>query len=71
MKVFIWDYIRELTDNYHPDGGLVVIAENLENAIQLATLSGVVFNNELPVQELPVPEGTEAKVYVFPDAGCC
>ena len=69
-KVFIWSYVDNLTDNYHSGGGLVVIADNLEDAKILAMEKGVKFDDEIPtVYELK--DIVEDKVYIFPDAGCC
>ena len=69
-KVFIWNNIDNLTDRYHSEGGLVVIADNLQDAGILAMEKGVRFNDETPtVYELK--DTVEDKVYIFPDAGCC
>lgn len=35
MKIFVWQYVDGLTDNYHDGGGVVVVAESLERARQL------------------------------------
>ncbi len=32
MKIFIWNKLENLTGNYHPEGGLVVVADNLVEA---------------------------------------
>jgi hypothetical protein len=32
MTIFVWHSVRNLTTNYHDDGGLVVVAESLEAA---------------------------------------
>ncbi len=69
MKIFIWDYVGELTDNYHSDGGLVVIADNDVRARALAEEQGVKFDNEPYVSH--GTDATEEKVYIFRDAGCC
>ena len=69
-KVFIWNNVDNLTDRYHSEGGLVVIADNLQDAGILAMEKGVRFNDETPtVYELK--DTVEDKVYIFPDAGCC
>lgn len=77
MKVFIWQRIQELTDNYHSDGGLVVVAANLQRAVELAEAEGVKFSKEEDYDELTptnvynTDDSTEEKVFIFPDAGCC
>ena len=69
-KVFIWNIVAYLTNNYHSSGGLVVIADNLEDAKILAMEKDVKFDDETPtVYELK--DIVEDKVYIFPDAGCC
>jgi hypothetical protein len=73
MKVFVWNDIQTLTQNYHSDGGLVVFAEDLERAKALAITHGVVFSDdEVPcdIRDVDSPDGVEA-VYLFPNAGCC
>lgn len=73
MKVFVWQYINQLTDNYHSDGGLVVVAKDLERAHELARNEGVEFSEgELtPTIEYNTDDSAEEKVFIFPDAGCC
>lgn len=65
MKTFIWERIEQLTDNYHPGGGLVIIAESLERAKTLLP------NITLPVPDYMTDGGIEEKVFIFPDSGCC
>ena len=71
MKVFVWSYVADLTQNYHSGGGLIVFAENVERAMELAVGDhGVKFAGELP-DDVRVVEGGAEAVYVMPDAGCC
>jgi hypothetical protein len=70
MKVFVWDHVSDLTENYHSGGGLIVFAEDEERAMKLAQAKGVVFDGETPVDVRDVDGGEEA-VYVMQDAGCC
>jgi len=73
MFVFIFPHIAELTDNYHPDGGLVVIAENITSAIEMARAEGVTFANDeiARVHSHKLAEHAEPRAFIFPDAGCC
>jgi hypothetical protein len=76
MKVFIWERIQKLTDNYHSDGGLVVVAANLQRAVELAEAEEVEFSkgdyDELtPSNVYNTDDSAEEKVFIFPDAGCC
>jgi hypothetical protein len=72
MKVFIWSYVENLTNSYHSSGGLVVIADNLQDAKILAMEKDVKFvGDEQPdVYELKDLEYKD-DVFIFPDAGCC
>lgn len=71
MKVFVWQSLSCVSDNYHSDGGLVVFAETEDRAYQLATEQGVRFyENESP-DDVRVVEGGIEAVYVMPNAGCC
>lgn len=70
MKLFVWNYLIGLTDNYHDGGGLVIIAEDLVEANLLVT-SETEFNEVLPLPDLT--RECEGPVYikVHADAGCC
>lgn len=77
MKIFIWERVYKLTDNYHPEGGLVVIAETLEQARVLAQSKGVTFTDvgddwdrDSNVIKFEIV-ANESQVFIFPDAGCC
>lgn len=74
MKVFIWDYVEKLTDNYHSDGGLVVIADNEQDARIIAMERGVVFKGDEELKTYKLDDthlGMENEVFIFPNAGCC
>jgi len=32
MKIFVFNYIEKVSDNYHDGGGLVIIAKDIEHA---------------------------------------
>lgn len=72
MKLYIWNDIEHLTDNYHSGGGLVVIADCLSRAHELAESNGVKFNEDerSPALECNV-ETNKEECFVFQDAGCC
>ena len=75
MTVFIWSGLSHLTDNYHHGGGLVVVAESLEQARELFKPPLVpaecdAFTVE-PDRALPVPDDAKEEVFIFEDAGCC
>lgn len=81
MKVFVWKWLPVVSDNWHSDGGLVVFAETLERAKELAAMNGVRWEpkqdepveewNRLDPDEIRSVEGGVEAVYIMPDAGCC
>lgn len=72
MNVFVWGRIGHCSDNYHSEEGVVVFAETIDRAIELATEKGCKFSDEelSPDYSRVVDGGCEA-VYIMPDAGCC
>ena len=76
MKIFIWRNVKKLTDNYHDDGGVIVVAETVERAMDLVPYTG---DGERTTRVLGPPDSiytlpvgvSEEKVTVFPDNGCC
>jgi hypothetical protein len=71
MKVFIWSYVSELTDNYHSSGGLVVFANDIERAMELAIAQGVEFSADEVPDDVRVVDGGAEAVWIMPNAGCC
>lgn len=86
MKLFRWQRVDEATDNYHTNGGVVVIAENEERAREMAAAhsahlrirsgptsvgwSNKPLDREDPEEVVEIGDAPE-RVWVFPDAGCC
>lgn len=75
MKVFIFDRISQVSGNWHPEGGLVIIAKDIEHAKKL--IEGD--KNIKPCKkewefvetyDLKDKKATP-KFWVMPDAGCC
>ena len=72
MKVFIWENVEKCSDNYHSDGGVVVIAETEERAREIANLEpGCNIQNDEEVSYVVGTYSKKEKVFIFPDAGCC
>ncbi len=71
MKIFIWENIEKLTDNWHSNGGLVVIAENITRAKELAREKGVKFGKGYTGAITHKIDAIKEKVYIFENAGCC
>lgn len=76
MMVFIWKSVNQCTNNYHSGGGVVVFADDIIRARELA--------NNIPgcnISEYEEPNdvryvvgisGHDGEiVYIMPDAGCC
>jgi len=72
MMVFIWPRIKRATDNYHSEGGVVVVAKDEAAARELA--NGVkdcsIAPNEKP-ESYMLRGSPEPKVWIMRDAGCC
>jgi len=71
MKVFIWEDLDEVSDNYHTGGGLVIIAESLDDAVAIVADKKHIKIDKPPTRIIGCADTEEKKVYVFPDAGCC
>lgn len=73
MKIFIWENVDKCSDNYHEDGGVVVVAEDETAARALANeRAGCAIRPDEPVSAEFLLDGvTDTAVYIFPDAGCC
>lgn len=76
MKIFIFEYLSDLTKGYHSGGGLVIIAASKKSAIKL-----LANNPEIKITEkdwegviqyqLKDNEENTPKFWVMPDGGCC
>lgn len=75
MKIFILTNVEDLTSNYHPEGGLVIIAETIEAAKELMKGDSEALISEqewldVIIHEL-IGQDIEPNYYIFPNAGCC
>ena len=82
MKMYIWRYIEQVTDNYHDGGGVMIYTSRNPNDVwteYLKTLEEVPHydvedvRKSLPEADVIIEGGadTEEQVFVFQDAGCC
>lgn len=72
MKIFVWERVENCTDNCHSEGGVVVVADTIEDAILMAKNDGCsIEDDEHPDLVLDVHPESEKKVFLMPDAGCC
>jgi hypothetical protein len=76
MKLFLFKRIERVSDSYHSEGGLVIVANDLEHAESLIADNEFIEPTgmewaEAKVFELAQGEDYQPAVFVFPDAGCC
>lgn len=74
MEVYIWRRLDQVTDNYHREGGLVIVASSLARAKELAgendSFDCCPVIDKDPDHILPTTESEEI-IIPFRDAGCC
>lgn len=71
MKVYVWEKIEHCSNNYHEDGGVVVFAETLDRAMELAEAEGARFQQGEEPDVQSVCDYADERVFIMPDAGCC
>jgi len=75
LKVFVFQGVEKLTDSYHSNGGLVVIANDETEVNQLIASDEHIRLDDSNWKHVTTYElaGNEIQptYYVFPDAGCC
>jgi hypothetical protein len=72
MNIYIWLRIEHASSSYHSAGGVVVIADTLEEAVALAKVQGAtIAPSEKPDHIFELDQSQEKMAIVFPDAGCC
>ena len=74
MKIYVFGRIDKCSDNYHAEGGLVVIAKDVEHAKELLkNRNSIEVTDEEweDVESFALADNVEPKFWVMPDAGCC
>lgn len=83
MKLFVWVQVDPVSSNYHSEGGLMIVAEDLGAAREAMRAyvarwakrplpdDDLEWLVEAPDREFVVSAATPAEIIVFPDAGCC
>ncbi len=84
MKTYVWEYVSEITTNWHNGGGLLIITDGDPqtkwNEYRQEQLDNEEYNADSLRTDLPEPSlvyacdfdsGSLFSVMVFPDAGCC
>ena len=76
MKIFIFEDIAKLTNNWHSGGGLIVIAKNVKHVKELLKENNSVVN--ITSEEWKTVksfilknENTKPDYWKMPNAGCC
>jgi hypothetical protein len=76
MKIFVFNYIAELTDRYHSGGGMAIIAKDISSAKEYILGYPDITPptdddwDEVDAFDLVDPNAKPC-LWVFPDAGCC
>jgi UDP-N-acetylmuramate-alanine ligase len=74
MKLFVFQYIGQVSENYHSGGGLAIVANDEEHVKELVQKEEYIEVSEKDWEQVVIyniSDNTEAKIFVFPDAGCC
>lgn len=77
MNVYIWSRVANLTENFHNEGGLVVVAPSLEKARAFMLDWGVrsyckAHTTDPDASYTLATGGADVPaLFIFPDAGCC
>jgi len=79
MNAYLWHGVARVSDNYHPQGSVLIEAATVERAREIAVIKPW-YGDQAPTpmegldrapDQIFVSPGNEEKVWVFPDAGCC
>lgn len=74
MKIYVFERIDKCSDYYHEEGGLVVIAKDIEHAKELLKTDDSIKVTDKEwedVESFALADNVEPKFWVMPDAGCC
>ena len=71
MNIYIFEAQDGITGNWHDGGGVAIVANDPEQAQELmnGTRPKVLNFDEAIVY--PLKGKHEARIFIFPDAGCC
>lgn len=76
MIMYVFQYVEQVTSNWHSGGGVMILAYNERHALELVEATE---DLEITAEEWQEAEEFQVKndfdydpkVYIFPDAGCC
>lgn len=69
MRAFLWENVDNVTDNYHSEGSVLVIASSLQAARKLSNLGDAL--KETPTASWELAGDPDPWCFIFPNAGCC
>lgn len=72
--MFVFTRIDQVSDNYHAEGGLMIVANNQEHAKEMIKEEkDIEITNEEweDVKVYDLAGDYKPRIFVFPDAGCC
>lgn len=79
MKMFLWGRTSPVTDSFHAEGGLCIVAKDLESARRLWVNSNAAAELDnaynavkyWPDRVFELVGDQVPEIFVFPDVGCC
>lgn len=71
MKAFLWHQIDKVSDNYHEGGGVIIVAETIDRAREIALVGDEKMSIDGEPDYIFDSDLIEEKVIPFPNAGCC
>jgi hypothetical protein len=74
VRLWVFPRVDQVSSNWHPEGGLVVIAEDRPAAETMLAKNAAIKVTEAEWKDAHryvIADDCEGRVYTFPDAGCC
>lgn len=74
MKIFVWERASKVSDFYHDEGGLLIVAKDEARAEELINAEQDVIVTAEEWKDVIVIEAQadeQERLITFPDAGCC
>lgn len=74
MKIFIFQSVDQCSYNYHSGGGVVIIANNIEEAKKMADEKEYIELTDddwNKAESFDLLKNEKPNIWIMPDAGCC
>lgn len=75
MKIYILEDVDQVSDRYHSDGGVVIIAHDLDHAKELVDKTDHLDIKDAEWEKAIAyelsGENIQPEIFIFPNAGCC